>query len=218
MKQVKCASNMRSISLNFQFFAEGNSEAGRGDSEQLGRSRFRVNDFQESLYGIDEFWDLGDRTSGQLSSRSDLMLCSAGPAQLTKRSGHPCGRDSLTPAADVTLAVNMRLHRAVVEFGGMSLLSPVSATNVRTGILNHPYVPLVIDVDGAQAVERGLDPFYIAPPRTGSDDPYADGRYWSPSTRHGGGVNVAFVGGHVLSSKDPASEGWNWGYEANVGR
>ncbi len=63
-----------------------------------------------------------------------------------------------------------------------------------------------------------MSPFYIAPPRPGADDPYSEGRYWSPSHRHNGKTNVSFVGGHVLSSDDPASEGWNWDYQASVGR
>ncbi len=218
MKKLKCASNLRSVAMTFQMFVEGNAEGGRGDSDQLGGSRFYINDFQDSQYKIDEFWDLGGATAGMLSSSNALMVCPAGAGELTKRRGFPCGRNAITPPQDVTLAVNMRLYRAVIGIQGTNKLAPERLTQVRSNIINHPYVPLMIDVDGELAARRGLDPFYIAPPRPGVDDPYSDGRYWMPSDRHGGKTNVAFVGGHVLASDDPASEGWNWDYQAQVGR
>jgi len=209
---------MRSISLTFQMFAEGNAEGGRGDSERVGGSRFYINDFQDSLYRIDEFWDLGGATSGTITSSNALLVCPSGPGLLTKRKGFPCGRDAIRPPQDVTLAVNMRLYRAVIGIGGTPRLAPERLTQVRSNIVNHPYVPLVMDVDGESAARSGHSPFYIAPPRPGVDDPYANGRYWMPSDRHEGKTNVAFVGGHVLASSDPASEGWNWDYQAQVGR
>lgn len=218
MTKLKCASNMRSVTLAFQFFADGTSEEGQGDSERLGPSRFFVNDFQDDMYRIDEYWDLGEAPTGTLDTASAPMLCPAGPDQLTKRRGFPCGREAVGPVEDVTLAVNMRLYRSVVEVGDMRLLAPVAATRVRSTILNHPYVPLVIDMDGKEASLRGLDPFYIAPGRPGTDDPYSTGRYWMPSDRHDGKTNVAFVGGHVLSSAHPETERWNWDYQAHVGR
>jgi prepilin-type processing-associated H-X9-DG protein len=116
------------------------------------------------------------------------------------------------------LAINMRLYRPVIEFRGKHLLAPAATASVRANILHHPYVPLAIDVDGEEIMRRGLEPFYIAPPAGNAPDPYTTGRYWAPSTRHRGKTNVAFVGGHVLSSTDARRERWNWAYQADVGR
>jgi prepilin-type N-terminal cleavage/methylation domain-containing protein/prepilin-type processing-associated H-X9-DG protein len=217
-KRVLCASNLRSIAIDFQFFADGNSPLGRGDSTQLGRNRFRINDFQDAMYRLDEFWDQGDVQSGVLDASEQVSLCPAGVNRLTKFAGLPCGRDSLSPAEDVSLAFNMRLYRATVEVAGMPLLAPVSVTNVRADILSHPYVPLVMDVNGEEASDRGFEPFYIAPALSYVDDPYADDHFWTPSSRHGKRTNVAFVGGHVLSSRRPERETWNWDYTGSVGR
>lgn len=217
-RRVHCASNLRSIVLEFQFFVDGTSALGRGDSEPLGSGRFRINDFQDAVYRLDEFWDHGDSQLAQLSAGQHVSMCPAGARQLVKRRDFPCGREALSPAADVSLAFNLRLHRAVTNVGGELLLAPVSATTVRTDILNHPYVPLLMDVDGRSAEARGLEPFYTAPPIDNSSDPLADGRYWLPSGRHGKQINVAFVGGHVLSSRHPEREVWNWDYTASVGR
>ena len=84
--------------------------------------------------------------------------------------------------------------------------------------MNHPYVPLAIDVDGQEAERLGIDPFYIAPASPGVDDPYGNNRYWLPSKRHGGKAIVAFVGGHVLTSANPEEERWDWEYQAEAGR
>lgn len=217
MKKLKCSSNMRSVAFHFQLFADDNTEDGQGDSAALGRNRFHINDFQDSLYGIDEFWDQGASVSGVLDAQDAVMLCPSAARRLSKREGYPCGSESIGPIEDVSLAVNMRLYRAEINIGGSSVLAPVALTNVRANVLNHPYVPLVLDVDGAEAAARGLGPFYAAPPRPDGHGPYADGRYWMPSDRHRGRANVAFVGGHVLSSLEPGEESWNWDYQAGIG-
>lgn len=217
MKTLKCSSNLRTTVFKFQLFAENENPEGRGDSSQLVRRNFFINDFMDSAYRIDEFWDAGTLPTAALRSEKDAMLCPAGAAQLTKRRGFPCGSAALGPAEDVSLAANMRLYRGTVEFMGDSVLAPVAATHVRQDVLSHPYVPLILDVDGREAVARGLEPFYTAPPLRGADGAYASGRYWMPSKRHGGRTNVAFVGGHVLSSVRPESESWDWKYPAEVG-
>lgn len=217
-RALLCSSNLRTVTTQFTLFAEGSAPGGRGDSEALGERRFRINDFQESLYGLHEFWDLGSQESGVVRGDSSAMLCPSQGAQLTKRKGYPCSRAALAPVEDVSLALNMRLHRAVVEFKGKPVLAPAAATSVRDDILHHPHVPLVLDIDGRQAADRGLEPFYAAPPSGMPGDPYSDGRYWMPGGRHHGKANVGFVGGHVLSSLDPASERWDWEYQGHVGR
>lgn len=211
-----CASNMRTISMQFQAFADGTGPRGRGDSESLGTTRFRIGDFQESQYGIDEFWDRSAEAEVALVAGRDPMICPSNRGELVRRRGAPCGRESIAPDANVSLAFNMRLARAVVTVNGVPRLSPSAATFVRSDIQNHPLVPLVFDVAGTRAVGTGVEPFYAAPP-VQAGDPYAGGRFWFPASRHRGKTNVAFVGGHVLSSAAPAEESWNWAYSAQVG-
>lgn len=204
--------------MRFTFFVEGHSEQGRGDSESLAGNAIWINDFQDSLYGLDEFWDTPQASSATISPGKSLVVCPESGRPLRKYRGFPCSRSALDPADAVSLAVNMRLFRAAIEFHGHSLLAPASATLVRTTVLHNPYVPLIIDVDAEAALDQGVDPFYIAPPLAGRADPYSSGRYWSPSDRHGGRTIAAFVGGHVLSSSHPEKEAWDWSYQADVRR
>ena len=163
MRTLQCSSNMRTVALNFQLFATGDTPGGRGDSEDRGRGEFFVSDFQDYLYRIDEFWDLPQATHGVLEGKDEHMLCPAGATRLTKYRGYPCSSEAIRPAEDVSLALNMRLYRAVVEFDGVKRLAPVAATRVRPDVLDHPFAPLLMDVDGRAAVERGSSPFYLAP-------------------------------------------------------
>jgi len=215
MRTLKCASNVKSVVFEFQLFAEGLSEAGRGESDRLGASRFRIEDFQESLYGVDEFWRYGDVLQVEVSSADHLMTCPSAGAALTLIPGGPC-EQSVGPFEDVSIALNMRLYRPVVRFRGERLLAPPGSAWMSPQSLNHPYAPLTIEVDGPGARSRGIDPFYIAPPVGQKDDPYADGRFWTPSTRHGGQTIVGFLGGHVLTSSHPATEHWDWSYSAET--
>jgi len=215
MRSLKCASNMKWTAFQFQLFADGTTEAGRGDSEDLGPNRFQVADFHESIYGIDEFWNHGGMLEAKLTAGNSVMVCPSAPGYLSTIPGGPC-EDSIEPRENVTLAINMRLYRPVVDDGGHKRIAPPAAAFLTPRTLSHPYAPLMIEVDGAAAVSRGADPFYMAPPLKGEQDPYTNGRYWSPARRHGGRTVVSFLGGHVLSSTAPANETWDWAYQAQV--
>jgi prepilin-type processing-associated H-X9-DG protein len=104
----------------------------------------------------------------------------------------------------------------VATFMDRLMLAPAASTAVRTDILQHPYVPLLMDVDAAEAVRAGKEPFYIAPPLPGESGPYAEGRSWIPGRRHSRMVNVVFVGGHVLASRAPERESWDWAYQGDT--
>ncbi len=217
-KTLHCSSNMRTIAVEFELFASGRSAEGRGDSETLGRNRFWINDFQDSLYRLDEFWDLPEDHTAELEVGDEPMLCPASARNLTRRRGLPCSGEAVGPLEDISLAFNMRLYRATVEFRSRKVLAPAASTRVASRVLNHPYAPLVMDVDGKAAFRAGIDPFYIAPGLPNVDDPYSNNRYWMPSKRHGGKTIVAFVGGHVLTSAHPEEERWDWAYQAEAGR
>lgn len=221
MKALKCASNLRTIGFEFQFFAEGHMPGGQGDSNRLGPNHFYINDFQDYTYRIDEFWNEPHELSTVLQPNKTTMMCPAGKTSLIKRAGYPCGSAAIEPESGVTIAANMRLYRAEIEFMGRVVLAPAASTRLSTRVLERPYAPLFLEVDGQNAVTRGIEPFYIAPPipdRAQEQTPYADGSYWVPSGRHAGRMNVVFVGGHVLSSPDPKAEAWDWSYQADVRR
>jgi prepilin-type N-terminal cleavage/methylation domain-containing protein/prepilin-type processing-associated H-X9-DG protein len=217
VRQLNCTSNLRNVTMQFQFFADNQCPRGRGDSDRLGANRFRINDFLDSLYRLNKFWDVGTAPQATLQAGREPAMCPAGARQLITRIGYPCGDQAIKPLQAVSFGVNMRLYRGQFLVSGRVVLAPVNVTYVPASILDHPYVPIMLDVDGDEAVQRGLMPFYVAPPIVGEDSPYSSGRYWMPSRRHPGGVNVAFVGGHVLRSARPEQEAWNWNYRASVG-
>jgi prepilin-type N-terminal cleavage/methylation domain-containing protein/prepilin-type processing-associated H-X9-DG protein len=219
MKSLKCASNLRTTAFEFQLFVDGQTPRGQGDSNQLGPNRFFISDFQDYLYGIDEFWDHPIQNLATIDPGQSPMMCPAGAPRLIKRAGYPCGSGAIEPAGDVTLAANMRLYRAETEFMGQVVLAPAAATHVTNRIIHRPYAPLLMEVDAPAAVARGIAPFYLAPPLDeDATTPYDTGNYWLPARRHAGRMNVVFVGGHVLSTRRPQRETWDWSYQAEVGR
>lgn len=198
---LRCISQMQSIAFEFRIFADDFSARNRGESELLGPDRFYIDDFQDSLYRIDEFWDAGPYPLVPYDSRISMM-CPAGPDDLARRPGLTAFQDALWPPQNVSIAFNRRLWRDGLSPGIRQLSSRV---------LSYPNTPLVIDVDGAAAVAASHESTYTAPPVSTLDDIYSGGGYWYPAFRHGASLNVAFIGGHVASSKAPLSESsWRW--------
>jgi len=201
--RLKCVAQMQHGVFQFRMFADDFAVTTRGDSDLLGPGRFRIDDFADSMYRIDEFWVGEPAPRVPLDAPSELMMCPAGPKQLLRRPGRTAFELAIWPPRNVSLALNRRLWRTGVTPG---------ITEVTSRILSHPGVPLLMDVDGAAAVAAGELPYYIAP-SVAPDDDYAGGDYWFPSYRHAGRLNVAFVGGHVGTSAEPLAEaGWRWGY------
>ncbi len=215
MRTLMCASNLRTAALEFQLFAGGESKGGRGESEKLGKNKFWIDDFQAYLYGTGDFWDAAGVSSVTMRAGEQLLLCPAGPKTLVKTSKMPFGADAVGPPENVSIGVNSRLYRSVEKNSqGDLVLASKTSTHVGSNVVSHPYVPLLFDVDGREAVNRGVSPFYSAPRgRVGIGDPYASELLWFPSARHRGGTNVAFVGGHVQTSRKPAREPWDWEYQ-----
>jgi prepilin-type processing-associated H-X9-DG protein len=109
----------------------------------------------------------------------------------------------------VSIAFNMRLEQISVLQNGWWRLQ---RTRLSSRILDHPQVPLAFGVDGAAGVANGAMPYYSAP-AAGDGGLYGTGRFWFPSQRHDGKLNLAFVGGHVLrvsDFNDPQSAGWKY--------
>jgi len=145
------------------------------------------------------------------------LMCPSAPGRLERRSGIPCSAGAIAPQANVSTGFNKRLEERTenVTVGGveMQVRKPV---HLSSKILQHPDVPLVFDVDGKAAASVDLIPYYSAPPILTDKiiDMYESGTFWFPALRHNKHINVGFIGGHVLSSRDPVSQPfWRWGYQ-----
>lgn len=213
-RQFRCQISLRSVAFDFSVFADDQLHGDRGhDSRDLGRSRFRLETFQESQYGLDEFWRWNSPTTHTLpdANRNDPMRCSSVRGTITLHNNTPCSQGAITPAANVSYAFNMRLHVAeTVGPNGQVGLAPAVLTSA---ILDHPRVPLAWDADGARAGQLGMSPVFSAPPQA-ANGPYSTGLFWFLGQRHNGAANFAFIDGSVSASSDPLREpGWNWAFQ-----
>jgi prepilin-type N-terminal cleavage/methylation domain-containing protein/prepilin-type processing-associated H-X9-DG protein len=207
-RDLKCRTQLRNVAFQFVDFSSETNQ--HGDSDLLGDRRFRIEDFQESLYKVSEFWNLETSARVQVESRDQPLMCPSGSTQLFRVAGVPCSAGAVTPYANVSVGFNKRLDSKTRIIDGKAFSANVYLTDK---ILQAPEVPLVFDVDGAQA--PGI-PYYSAPPPVQPNGPdiYENGKQWFPSFRHRGRMNVAFIGGHVLSSRQPTSEPWwRWDFQ-----
>lgn len=204
----RCQMSQRSVAFDFSVFADETLHGDRGDDTAMGGGRFTIETFQESQYGVDEFWRWGHATMATVPDESgkDPMRCPEVAEPLTLRADSPCSGGAVSPPASVSFAFNLRLHRAEYEVvPGAFGLRPLE---LDSAILDSPDVPLLIDADGERASQLGAPATYTAP-SAGSEGPLGENRYWFPSGRHNGTTNTAFIGGHVLSSNTPSEfTGW----------
>jgi len=224
-KGFMCKNKLRNVAFDFIQFADDYAHPWRGESDDDGKPGFRLVDFQERVYGIAEFWRIpgGMATSSAggmvlptkpYKASDQPLMCPAGPQQLERTALLPMHKKPVRPLQNVSIGMNMRLHRATEWKDGEFVFKDIRLSK---RIMEHPSVPLVFDVDGEQALENDMNtpltavlPYYSAPPLE-TPDAYSDGAFWFPGMRHGGRMNVAFIGGHVLSSLDPLNEsGWDW--------
>ncbi len=210
-RAFKCQMAQRSVAFDFQIFADPQLHGDRGDDGDGGL--FHIETFQESQYAVDEFWRWGDSGAVEVpdASGNNPMRCPEVREPMTLRNNLACSNGAVGPGPSVSYAFNARLHRAeIIDSRGRPR---VVGVNLRSDILSHGNVPLLMDVDGLSAQDQGVNPLYIAP-SLDSQGPYADDRVWMPGLRHGGKANIAFVDGHVESSAEPASEpDFDWSYQ-----
>jgi prepilin-type N-terminal cleavage/methylation domain-containing protein/prepilin-type processing-associated H-X9-DG protein len=210
-RAFRCQVSLKSVAFDFTMFADADLHSDRGnDPSVFGRQRFSLETFQESQYGLDEFWIWGGQsthTVPDLGGR-DPMRCAEMRGELTLLKNTPCAGGAISPPQNVSYTFNARLWRPMVN----NVPTLVSLTSA---ITDESMVPLVWDVDGAAAAKKGLTPVFSAP-TMGAAGPYANSNLWFPSMRHSGTLNVGFVDGHVASSAAPLAEsGWNWGFQPN---
>jgi len=212
---IRCRANYRNVLIQFQNFADDNAAPRRGDSDAI-FPRFLIEDFQESAYGLAEFWTGPDVEREAIQGPNQPLMCPAAPAYLERRSNIPCSAGAIGPPENVSTAFNRRLYKETRRLADGTLV-PRTA-QLSSSVLNAPDAPLIFDCDGNVALQHGVAPYYAAPPvslDTGPDI-YGDGTFWFPAKRHRGRMNVGFIGGHVLSSAEPLVEPyWRWGFQLN---
>lgn len=214
----KCQTSLRGVAFDFTVFADDQLHGSRGnDALDLPKGSFRIETFQNAQYGIDEFWSYGSASSVNLPDAQgrDPMRCAAVRGDLTLRRNIPCSQGGVSPAQNVSYTFNMRLHlsdsRAAARMTpGVVLTSQITSGNKDASPAN---IPLVWDVDGAQAKRVGTSPVFSAP-SAGSTNLFAGGRFWYPGMRHLSALNIAFIDGHVDSTVRPLEEpNWAWGFD-----
>jgi len=210
---LECKAKLRSVTVKFIDFADASGVGRRGNSDRLGSRRFRLEDFQESVYQIDEFWNGPGKDRISMNVSQQPMMCPAASGHLERRAEIPCSSGAIGPQKNVSVGFNKRLETRTRRINGRPMRASAYPTDK---ILENPDVPLLFDVDGAQAAERNILPYYSAPPILDdkATDIYEDGLFWFPSFRHRGQANIGFVGGYVLSSSHPRTEPWwKWDYQ-----
>lgn len=208
----RCQMAQRAVAFDFSIFADERLHGARGDDERdLSRGRFRLETFQESLYGISEFWSWGSRQTVELPfAGSDPMRCPEVEGDVTLRRNTPCSGGGVSPPESISFGFNLRLHIAEVERKGRVRVVPVELDEA---ILEHPNVPLLWDIDGEVAQQNDVSPVFSAPSLE-SQGPFARDRYWFPALRHAGSMNAALLDGSVVSTKAPLREaGWDWAFQ-----
>lgn len=211
-REFKCSMSQRTVAFDFQLFADDQLHGDRGDDE--GSRSFAIETFQESQYGVDEFWRWGnDSTAHQTpdASGNDPMRCPSVREPMTLRSNFACSSGAVGPPQSISFGFNARLDRAeILDSRGRPRAVRVQLNG---SILQHSDVPLLLDVDGQRAFDLGVSPIYSAP-SLDSRGPYAGDRVWFPGKRHNGNANVAFMDGHVEASSQPDQEaGWRWDFQ-----
>ena len=198
-RNLKCVANLRQVGERFIVFADDWAYASRGDRN--GRSNFYIEDFQESIYLVDEFWQNPSAIRETMDASTQPLMCPEGPIELKRRANRPCSDGAVYPKENVSVGFNRRLHRPEAT---------AAQTLLTSRILNYPNVPLALDVDGLGISPPDGNAYYVAPPQATADG-YDNGAYWIPAMRHEGKLNVAFVGGHVAASRMPLDQpGWQW--------
>jgi len=212
---VACQTTQREVVLSFQQFASEAFNEGRGEDRRLGR-RFRLATFQDSQYGVDEFWAWGsdEEHTPTDPSAGDHMRCAEVGGPITLRRNIECMDGAITPSQNMSYGFNRRLHREeYTDDRGRVRTRQAYLTEL---VLQAHNVPLLWDVDAEVAAQKYIYPGFSAP-SLDSRGAYAHERFWHPAARHNAGVNIAFIDGHVESTKDPlAQSSWNWGYQYGV--
>lgn len=213
-RSFRCKVSLRSAAFDFSIFADEQLHGDRGNDEtQLDADRFLLETFQDSQYGLQEFWRWGAQSQHTIPDASgfDPLRCAAMTGEVTLVKDSPCGSGGVVPPQNISYTFNSRLHRAEITKPNGKVGAALVELSSR--ILEQSMVPLAWDVDGSRAVENDVSPVFSAP-ALDSQLVYAGDQYWFPAFRHAGRANFALIDGSVLGSARPLEEsGWDWAYQ-----
>ena len=212
-RSFRCRMGLRSIAFDFAVFADNELHGDRGNDEML-RNRFRLATFIESQYGIDEFWRFPlENIHGYSPDEdgNDPMRCPEVSGTLAFQHNTPCNDpNSINPAESISYTFNLRLYLVERVRSGYQRLERITLDE---SVLQGRNVPLVWDLDGHAAKEKGQLPSFSTPSLEG-DNILAGDVFWFPSYRHSGESNIAFTDGHVSGSHDLRNEPEiNWAFQ-----
>lgn len=209
-RAFKCQINQRSVGFAFSIFSDDTMQPDRGHDDIEMPGLFRLETFQESQYGIDEFWcwDNPLRAVRSAKDPGDPMRCPDVTEDLVLRRNAPCSGGGVGPSAAVSFGFNIRYHLSPPRIGSV-WSAPGRMALSSTSIMHPSQTPLFWDVDGEAARMNGVSPVFSGPAM--GSPLLAGDRYWFPGLRHGGAGNFGFADGHVVSSRRPLEEGsWLW--------
>src|SRR6266404_5806221 len=106
---LRCRAQLRTVTQTFIQFASDTGGVNRGDSDRISDRLFRLEDFQESIYKIDEFWEGPRGLHVPFSPPLPALMCPAAAGKLEKRSGMPCSAGAVGPQKNVSVGFNRRL-------------------------------------------------------------------------------------------------------------
>ncbi|MFN7021939.1 MAG: prepilin-type N-terminal cleavage/methylation domain-containing protein [Phycisphaerales bacterium] len=218
-RSFRCQSSQRTIAFDFQVFADDALHGSRGQDEtDLRPGYFRLLTFQDSQYQVNAFWGYGNSTTAELPDANgrDPMRCPEVRGVLKLRRGAPCNQGGVGPAKNVSFGFNVRLHLSerYAAAGRSPIIGLTSKILEGNRSADPSSIPLLMDVDGEAATNKGVSPMFTGPSLPDSTLLSGD-RYWFPGTRHNGDMNVAFIDGHIQSTRRPLSNtGWAWGFDA----
>ncbi|MBL0922026.1 MAG: prepilin-type N-terminal cleavage/methylation domain-containing protein [Phycisphaerales bacterium] len=213
-RAFRCQTSLRSVAFDFAVFANEELHGDRGDDRlRYGRTRFSLETFVESQYGVDEFWAFGDTDTHERPDETgvDPMRCSEIAGPVTLRRDVPCREGAVGPTENLSFGFNMRLLR--VEYLDPRGRPRSKEVQLTSSVLAQGRTPLLWDIDGRAAASKDAQGLFSAP-ALDSPGVYAGDQHWFPGLRHGGRLNVAFIDGSVSASSRPLDEsGWAWGWQ-----
>lgn len=208
-RSFSCQMGLRSTAYDFTVFADDVLHGPRGSDAT--DSTFTLASFQDSLYGVDEFWAWPSDPYTLPDARgNNPMRCSEVRGSITVRANAPCDAGGVGPLQNLSYGLNIRLHiREVTSPAPAAAPLRLSSSSLASAGAS---VPLVWDVDAAAAAADEITPFYSGP-SLNSPAVFAGEQYWRPGLRHNRAMNVGFIDGHVASTRRPLSEtAWRWDF------